>query len=89
VTVVLNELDPRLKDGQTAQANVVTGEVDNVLVVPSSAVQQAGSTGVVTVVDPDGKQRQVQVQLGMSGDNMVQVLSGLRMGQTVVVPDST
>ncbi|HTK65031.1 MAG TPA: HlyD family efflux transporter periplasmic adaptor subunit [Pseudonocardia sp.] len=89
VTVVLNELDPRLKDGQTAQANVVTGEVDNVLVVPSSAVQQAGSTGVVTVVDPDGKQRQVQVQLGMTGDNMVQVLSGLRMGQTVVVPDST
>ena len=89
VTVVLNELDPRLKDGQTAQANIVTGEVDNVLVVPSSAVQQAGNTGVVTVVDADGKQRQVQVQLGMTGDNMVQVLSGLRMGQTVVVPDST
>jgi len=89
VTVVLNELDPRLKDGQTAQANVVTGEVDNVLVVPSSAVQQAGSTGVVTVLDADGKQRQVQVQVGMTGDNMVQILSGLRMGQTVVVPDST
>jgi HlyD family secretion protein len=89
VTVVLNELDPRLKDGQTAQANVVTGQVDNVLVVPSSAVQQAGNTGVVTVIDPDGKQRQVQVQLGMTGDNMVQVLSGLRVGQTVVVPAAT
>lgn len=89
VTIVLNEQDPRLKDGQTAQANIVTGEVDNVLVVPSSAVQQAGSTGVVTVMDADGKQRQVQVQVGMTGDNMVQILSGLRMGQTVVVPDST
>jgi HlyD family secretion protein len=89
VTIVLNELDPRLKDGQTAQANVVTGQVDNVLVVPSAAVQQAGPTGVVTVIDPDGKQRQVQVQLGMTGDNMVQILSGLRLGQTVVVPDST
>jgi HlyD family secretion protein len=89
VTIVLNELDPRLKDGQTAQANVITGEVDNVLVVPSSAVQQAGNTGVVTVVEPDGKQHQVQVQLGMTGDGMTQILSGLRMGQTVIVPDST
>lgn len=89
VTIVLNELDPRLKDGQTAQANVVIGQVDNVLVVPSPAVQQAGSTGVVTVLDQDGKQRQVQVQLGMTGDGLVQVLSGLRVGQTVVLPDST
>jgi HlyD family secretion protein len=89
VTIVLNELDPRLKDGQTAQANIVTGQVDNVLVVPSAAVQQAGNTGVVTVIDADGKQRQVQVQLGMTGDNMVQILSGLRLGQTVVVPDAS
>lgn len=86
VTIVLNEMDPRLKDGQTAQANVITGQVDNVLVVPSAAVQQAGGTGVVTVLDPDGKQRQAQVQLGMTGDNMTQVLSGLQMGQTVVLP---
>jgi multidrug efflux pump subunit AcrA (membrane-fusion protein) len=82
-------MDPRLKDGQTAQANVITGEVDNVLVIPSSAVQQAGNTGVVTVVDADNKQRQIQVQLGMTGDGTVQVLSGLRLGQIVVVPAAT
>jgi HlyD family secretion protein len=89
VTILLNELDPRLKDGQTAQANVVIGQVDNVLVVPSSAVQHAGHTGVVTVIDGDGRQHQVQVQVGMNGEGTVQVLSGLTLGQTVVVPDST
>ncbi|MGQ0481614.1 MAG: HlyD family efflux transporter periplasmic adaptor subunit [Pseudonocardia sp.] len=89
VTVVLNEVDPRLKEGQTAQANVIIGELSDVLVVPSSAVQQGGRTGVVTVLEPDGVQRQVQVQLGMTGDGVVQILSGLREGQEVVIADES
>lgn len=89
VTIVLNEVDPRLKEGQTAQANVIIGELSNVLVVPNSAVQQGGRSGVVTVLEPDGTQRQVQVQLGMAGDGVVQVLSGLREGQLVVVADES
>ncbi len=89
VTVVLNEVDPRLKEGQTAQANVIIGELSDVLVVPSSAVQQGGRTGVVTVLEPDGVQRQVQVQLGMTGDGVVQILSGLREGQDVVIADES
>ncbi|MBV9315689.1 MAG: RND transporter, partial [Pseudonocardia sp.] len=47
-----------------------------------------GSTGVVSVLQPDGSQRQVQVQLGMVGDGVTQVLSGLREGQRVVVAQS-
>jgi HlyD family secretion protein len=88
VTIVLNELDPRLKDGQTAQTSVIVSQLENVLVVPNGAIQQGGSTGVVSVLQPDGSQRQVQVQLGMVGDGVTQVLSGLREGQRVVVAQS-
>jgi HlyD family secretion protein len=87
-TMVLNQLDPRLKDGLTAQANIIVGEVGNVLVVPNSAVQQGGDSGLVTVVDPSGVKRQVQVQLGMVGDGVTQVISGLREGQDVATGDS-
>jgi HlyD family secretion protein len=84
-TIVLNEADPRLKDGLTASAEVVVDKLDNVLVVPNAAVQRSGSTGVVTVREQDGTQRQVQVGLGLAGDAVTQIVSGLREGQQVVV----
>ncbi|HLU60035.1 MAG TPA: biotin/lipoyl-binding protein [Pseudonocardia sp.] len=83
--IVLNELDPRLKDGLTASANVVVDHRDNALAVPNAALLQSGDTGVVTVVEPDGSQRQVQVELGLAGDSVTQVLSGLHEGQRVLV----
>lgn len=87
-TVVMNDSDDRLKDGQTAQASIIVGALSNVLVVPNSAVQQGGQTGLVTVLEPDGSQRQVQVQLGVRGDETTEVLSGLSDGQSVVVTDT-
>lgn len=85
VTVVLNELDPRLKDGQTAAAHVVVDQRDDALVVPNAAILQSRGTGVVNVLDPGGTHRQVQVQLGLAGDSVTQVVSGLDEGQQVVI----
>ena len=84
-TIVLNETDPRLKSGQTTEVKVITGSMDNVLVVPTAAVERGGDTGVVQVLDGDGKSHPVQVQLGMSGDITTQILAGLREGQQVVL----
>ena len=85
VTVVLNETDPRLKGGLTAETKVVVGGLDNVLVVPTAAVQRGGDTGVVELLQPDGTTRQVQVELGLVGDDTTQVLGGVREGQRVVI----
>ncbi len=87
VTVVLNETDPRLKDGQTAQARVVTNQVEDVLTVPNSAVRKRGDQSSVTVVDADGVQQQVRFQAGLVGDDRTQVISGLKEGQQVVLRD--
>ncbi|OZM79320.1 HlyD family efflux transporter periplasmic adaptor subunit [Pseudonocardia sp. MH-G8] len=83
--IVLNELDPRLMDGQTASASVVVDHRDDALAVPNAAILQGGQTGVVTVLGPDGAQEQVQVELGLSGDSVTQVLAGLEEGQQIVV----
>jgi HlyD family secretion protein len=85
VTVVLNETDPRLRDGQTAQVRVVTNQVDNVLTVPNSAIRRSGERTTVTVVDPNGTQEQVGFQAGLVGDTRTQVISGLSEGQQVVL----
>jgi HlyD family secretion protein len=70
-----------------AEAQVVVGGVDNLLVVPTAAVQRAGATRVAQVLKPDGTtgQVQVQVQVGMVGDSTTQVVDVLTEGQQVVV----
>ncbi|MDQ3761879.1 MAG: HlyD family efflux transporter periplasmic adaptor subunit [Actinomycetota bacterium] len=85
VTVVLNETDPRLKDGQTAQARVITNEIADVLTVPNSAVRKRGDQSSVTIIDATGAQQQVRFQAGLIGDDRTQVISGLREGQEVVL----
>ena len=85
VTVVLNEIDPRLKNGQTAQARVITNEVDDVLTVPNSAIRKRGDQSTVTIIDAAGNQQQVRFQPGLVGDDRTQVISGLREGQQVVL----
>ncbi|MFN2479489.1 MAG: HlyD family efflux transporter periplasmic adaptor subunit [Pseudonocardiaceae bacterium] len=84
-TVVLNETDPRLKDGLTAQARVITNQVQDVLTVPNSAVRKSGDQSTVTIIDANGTQQQVRFQAGLVGDDRTQIISGLREGQEVVL----
>jgi HlyD family secretion protein len=85
VTIDLEDADSRLRDGQTARAEVITAERQNVLSVPNGAVRRQGDTDTVIVVDPDGRQRIVTFQSGIVGADRTEVLSGLAEGQRVVV----
>ena len=85
VTVVLNDGDQRLRDGQTAQVAVHTSEVRDVPAVPNAAVHRQGGQTTVTVVGFDGAQRTVPIQTGVVGDDLTQVVSGLTVGDQVVV----
>jgi HlyD family secretion protein len=85
-TMVVQKSDPRIKDGQTVRATVVTEELDNVLTVPNAAVRQENGRPTVTVVDSDGTQKAVPFEAGKVGADRTQVLSGLREGQQVVLP---
>ncbi len=85
VTVDLEDADSRLRDGQTARAEVITAERTNVVSVPNAAVRRQGDTDTVVVVDSDGRQRVVTFQPGLVGADRTEVLSGLSEGQRVVV----
>lgn len=86
ITVVVTGADPRLKDGQTVHATVVTNETDDVLTVPSAAVRQENGRNTVTVVDAAGGQTPVQFEPGAAGEDRTQVVSGLQEGQQVLLP---
>jgi len=81
----LDRSEPNLKPGMTANVDVVTGEADNVLHVPTAAVRGSGANATVTVLQ-NGKQTSVPVVVGLQGDSSTAILSGLKVNETVVLP---
>jgi HlyD family secretion protein len=89
-TIVLAEgADSRLRDGQTALADVVVDSVDNVLRVPSAAVtRDASGATTVQVRGGDGQGVPTPFEAGTVGDEYTQVASGLREGQELLLPQT-
>ncbi|MEU7813630.1 HlyD family efflux transporter periplasmic adaptor subunit [Pseudonocardia sp. NPDC049154] len=87
-TIVLTQVDPQLKDGQTAQADVLTKVVDDVLRVPAAAVRQENGRTVVSLPGSDGPVTR-EFTPGMVGDSFTEVRAGLDEGQQVLLPQAT
>lgn len=71
----------------TARVTINTGESNNTLIVPLSAVKEIKGKKYVQVM-VDGTPQSVQVELGLADDEKVEVLSGLNEGDQVVLPAS-
>jgi RND family efflux transporter MFP subunit len=67
----------------SATANIILEVKDNVLLVPSSAVQKQNDQNVVQVMK--GKQQQVvNVEVGLISDTQIEIISGLSEGDEVI-----
>jgi membrane fusion protein (multidrug efflux system) len=73
--------DTPLMAGMSVEANVITREKADALLVPADAVQG----GQVFVVDGD-RMRRRQVMLGIRGTRATEIVSGLKDGELVASP---
>ena len=70
--------------GLAAQITIAAGKVENVLVVPTTAVQGTAGNGVVWLVSPaDGTVTERPVTLGMTDGLTVQIVDGLVEGDQI------
>ena len=83
VTFQLDQLEAGLKPGMSATAEVVVRQAEGIN-VPTSAI----SAGTVTVAR-GGKHVRQAVVTGLAGNSSTIVLSGLKAGETIVLPSST
>lgn len=81
-----------LRPGLFARVNVVLSVDEDAVMIPEEAVVPQGGRQIVMVVNPPANPesgpptaQRVEVELGVRRGAMVQVLSGLQPGQTVVV----
>jgi HlyD family secretion protein len=86
-TIVLTESDPRLRDGQTAETTVTVDSVDNVLRVPSAAVNTQNGASTVNSPGSDGPVV-TPFEPGRVGDEYTEVRSGLAEGQEILLPQA-
>lgn len=87
---VLFEVDNRarqLYSDMTVQVDVATGSASQVLAMPMVALGERDKDGRfrVTVVGADGKHSTRQVRTGLQDGSRVQVLDGLKEGETVLL----
>lgn len=87
VRVRIDDLDPRLRPGMTADVSLISAERKDVLLVPDAAINRAGGKTVVEVQTAEGAPPQErEIEVGVTDYENTEVISGLKEGEIVVLP---
>ena len=84
VTLAPDARDSRIRVGMFATVRIIIREVSGVVAVPPAALTTYYGTDVVYVVE-NGVALRREVVTGMSSSEAVQIISGVKEGETVVV----
>ncbi len=81
VRVRIANQEGTIRPGMFTRVSIEVSRAEAQVAIPSEAVQN----GEVTVIDDENKAVKRKVEVGETGTQMVEVLSGLRVGERVVV----
>ncbi|WP_029917997.1 efflux RND transporter periplasmic adaptor subunit [Pelobacter seleniigenes] len=79
------QIDAQLRPGQTVGGEIVAQSKSGVLAVPESAIVYDPQDHPFLFVGKDGTYERLSIQTGMTQDGWIEVLSGLKEDQLVVV----
>ena len=74
----------RVFAGLTGKVTLAGGVAENVLVIPTTAVEGGGGSGIVYLTADGSEAEKREVTLGLSDGTTVEVVSGLAQGDTVL-----
>jgi len=84
VDIIFNDVKEGIKPGMTADIVIEAEKKENVLVIPRGAMKKRDSERIVKVFS--GKNIvEKQIKTGLEGDDVVEVISGLKEGDQVVI----
>lgn len=88
VIVSVTNTDSAIKPGMTANLAIQVDRRDNVLLLPTRAVRTQGNQKQVTVLYK-GQSISTPITTGLASDSQIEVMSGLKEGDEVVVQQTT
>ena len=86
VKVSMDSVPAGVQPGMSASISITTDEVSDVLAVPQSAIATIGEVSTVEVLQPDNTSLTAEVTLGLKGDSLTEITSGVTAGQILVIP---
>jgi RND family efflux transporter MFP subunit len=88
VTLEITDDDGAIKPGMTANVEIEVDRRDRVLLVPTRAIKTVSGDKIVTV-QANGKLVPTKVTTGLSDDTSIEITSGLKDGDVVVLNQTT
>jgi RND family efflux transporter MFP subunit len=86
ITVQLDKTDKEIKSGMTANVDLITATLDNVLYVSNRVIKQdASGQKYVEVLGFGNVVQKVNVEVGLRADTGTEIKSGLTEGQEVIL----
>lgn len=79
----LENKDVELRMGDVAKVSVLLNKADDTLFLPPAAVRNFEGRNFV-VVESDGRQRRIDVEVGIVGQDRIEILEGLQEGDVVI-----
>jgi HlyD family secretion protein len=85
ITLAFNDQDSRIKAGMTANADILTASVKQVLAAPKQAVITEGSDKYIMVEVGNSQPQKHKIEVGITGANgYVQIISGVSEGDRII-----
>jgi HlyD family secretion protein len=87
VEITLDNQDERIKSGMSVSAEIIIDTKNSVLTVPNSAIKNQGKNQYVELFAGSSTTPPIQknVIVGISNDNITEIIQGLNVGDQVVV----
>jgi RND family efflux transporter MFP subunit len=84
VIIMLDEMDVKMLSDMTGSADLVSSEVRDVLMISNAAVKNELGKQIV-IIKKDGNFEEKEIQTGFTNGKLVEVKSGLNVGDEVVI----
>ena len=85
VDIGIDDPEPSVRPGMSAEAEITVERVDNAVIVPISALEGRMGRYAVQVRSADGNIEPRSVEVGMKTSTAAEIISGLSAGEVVVV----
>jgi multidrug efflux pump subunit AcrA (membrane-fusion protein) len=85
IGITVDDPEKQVKSGMFPAVELLTEHLEDVLVVPRSSLLYAGAQSYVYVVDSNNVAHRRNVELGMQVSDAVQIVSGLEIGDRLVI----
>ncbi len=87
-TIQIDNDDENILPNMAATASIITDTRDNVLIVPSAAIQTQNGQSSVRILKNNQPQG-VNVEVGLASDTETEIISGLAEGDTVITSSTS